>query len=286
MHKGIAYSQVLPDTSDVRNLQNAGITLVRLEAGPDWGAGPVAYLDRFGIATVLLVGSALIPSVPQEVWNADAGSLYFKAAQNTWQQAIRKVFATKPYPAYVEIWNEGNCWTDPPLLRGDAPTGRTYFRPENYVLFLSDAAQIIREVSPDTKIVSTGLFGHEVSGVEYLKIVRQWMSAQSDFPVDFIGYHPYYDIAGGLQTNKLLTALQELHAVGGKPILITEAGWSTKLCTLERQASNVAALLSTCKASGIVEGCCVFSYQDSPGAVPPVFYGTYGKPAWQAIKSA
>lgn len=285
MHKGLAFSVALPDSSDVRNLQNAGITLIRLEAGPDWGGAPIDYLARRGIAVVLLLGSALIPSIAQEHWNADAGSEVFRHVQATWQAAVHRAMAGTP-PAYAELWNEANCWTTPPANPGDAPTGQTYIRPENYILLLTDAAQIIRRVAPATRIVSSGLFGHEASGVDYLRAVRQWTNGPEEWPVDLIGYHPYYDISGGLQTNKLLTALQELHAVGGKPILITEAGWSTRLCTPERQASNIAALLATCKASGIVEGCCVFSYRDTTNSDPPIYYGVYGKPAWQAIKGA
>ena len=122
-----------------------------------------------------------------------------------------------------------------------------------------------------------------------------WRS--SAYPLDAVGQHVYVDQGGTTSQAKLVTYFQDVRdayarfegGTTGKPIQVTEIGWTTSFVSPAVQAGNVAITYDAVRAASYVARGYWFAVQDVPEA--GLYYGLVTgdggtKPAFGAYQQA
>jgi hypothetical protein len=298
MNKGIALEQVLSNDTrtvifgqrDLDALRELGAQAVRLELrlgpNPAWDqalldryAGIVGRLQELGIAVIGLLSHQIVPGPRQVDWNAnnaENGGTGTNPFVDRYVEVATQLAQAFKGISLWEIWNEPNAWT-----RHPSPTeysGSTFIYPSIYAGLLTRAIQQIRRTRPDAKIMSGGVFCHNIggdltpdsAGAGYLQAVASRLERATIGKLEAIGLHIYLDHSGVLNPKNLRTALQYIQrAVPGMekgPIDITEAGWQSPPLAPEVQAANLQSLFQTSKDAGNVDIVCWFLIRDNPAA--------------------
>jgi hypothetical protein len=276
--KGVALSQetnTYLGTDQYRAMQARGCTALRIEATPGLNDGYITYMRKNEpMKMVLLCGMALTPQISPAQWTtATVPAAHIQTWLTAFENALARIGGGDVID-YVEIWNEPN-----------SNPGETGLHPLVYGTLLEGALNVLARVSPQSRVITGGLFAHVTSGGAYL---TEAISHVAGFTkrVQCIGWHPYLDQAGGLQAEHFTAMLADLETRFKLPVFITEAGWDTSKVSLELQASNLELLFKLARASGKVEGCLVFTLLDAANAAPPLHFGIMYKPAFEAFRSA
>lgn len=204
---------------------------------------------------------------------------------------------------YWEIWNEPNAWQRNP---DEDPTnpGGSYIYPSNFAALLTHAYSQARHYNKiDVKIISGGVFGHDISGfgtgpagVDYVNDTYNvginrtgkfaWSKATfGTYPLDFVGQHIYinqWPDNGYLNEAEFLGYLDNMqNAVAkwegnsNKKTFITEIGWATNSghVTEGQQAYNLEKSYKFMKDKNFVQSAMWFKLEDDPPA--NLYFGLY-----------
>ena len=198
-----------------------------------------------------------------------------------------------------EIWNEPDTWTERDE-RG-RPKGGSFTYPSNFAWTLTRAYAAIKAARPDARVISGGLFGHELqgpallfardpcpttvgSGGDYLCATYEMGLTHAEwqpgaFPFDHVGQHLYVDVGQVTSEEKLRFYLDDLRdaylsyegAETPKTTYVTEFGWSTAQVSRQVQAENLLIAFDTFRQVEYVARAYWFHAQDVPEA--ELFYG-------------
>lgn len=186
-----------------------------------------------------------------------------------WTRAVVRHFRDRV--KHWEVYNEPNIffWSGPKEL---------------YPVLLKRCYAVIKEEDPAAQV-----FGCSTAGID-LDFIRQVMDAGA--PFDILTVHPY---RGKLDDARFARELQRAaDLVGGRPIWITEMGWSTHAAGVSEREQ--AALLARSYLTAVWSGACRnISWYDlrNDGPDPFVFEHNFGvlyqdyspKPAFRALAS-
>lgn len=157
---------------------------------------------------------------------------------------------------YWEIYNEPNIffWQGPKEL---------------YPELVKKCYKVIREIDPEAKVLAIS-----TSGIDF-QFIKKCLEANA--PFDILTVHPY---RRELNERKFITELQNAHKlIGGRPIWITEMGWSTHLweggVTERKQALLLARCYLSAIASGVVENISWYDFRND-GNDPFYFEENFG----------
>lgn len=280
---------------DVQVLRDAGAQIVRFDiqlgTHPDWDnvilqqySTVVQQLKAAGIAVIGLLGHGIVAGAQQMDWNANAAEQGSNQLDNTFlanyaSNASIIAGALQDITLW-ELWNEPNQWDKAPDPHGspDQPGGSFIF-PSLYARLLRRTVPGLKQLPNAPSIITGGLFGHDgapgaSSGHDYLQNVLTFLGqaplAGDPLPFDAVGQHLYLDQGAAAQSAHLNQYLNLIAGLaGGRPIYITEAGWTTTpgFVTVNQQAANLTTLYDTCQASAQnIAAACWFELYDNPGA--------------------
>ncbi|MCX8065890.1 MAG: glycosyl hydrolase [Candidatus Hydrogenedentes bacterium] len=157
---------------------------------------------------------------------------------------------------YWEVYNEPNIffWQGPKEL---------------YPELVKKCYQVIKEIDPKAKVLAIS-----TSGIDF-QFIKKCLEANT--PFDILTVHPYRK---ELNEEKFINELKRTHdLIGGRPIWITEMGWSTHLWTggvTEReQALLIARCYLSALASGVVENISWYDFRND-GNDPFYFEENFG----------
>ena len=169
-------------------------------------------------------------------------------------------------------------------LRGERAGARPTVRIANSELSTSSCREGV--TSGAAYLCDTYLMGLSRAG---------WRSGA--YPLDAVGQHVYVDQGGTTTVQKLLTYFQDVRnayaqfegAGTGKPIQVTEIGWTTSFVSPSVQAQNVATSYEAVRGASYVTRAYWFAVQDVPEA--DLYYGLVtgdggAKPAFGAYRQA
>ena len=262
----------------VNRLRSRGLQIVGLMSNESWrgsqsawtannwentgGDGYNTYIDQYGYA--------------------------FGRMVSRWQGSIR----------YWEVWNEPNAWTSNPSP--GVYTGGTYIYPSNFAAMLTHChSQVHYYSNLDVKIISGGVFGHDIggfntgsAGADYLNATYDaginrtgkfgWtMATYGSYPLDAIGQHIYINQGGSVNTTWFGTYLDYLHNVltawegagSAKKTWLTEFGWRTDAVSETVQSNNLNASYNVIKGKAYVAGGIWFQLDDNPPGA--MYYGIF-----------
>jgi len=178
-----------------------------------------------------------------------------------WDEWVKKVIAqygpngafwsgkANPRPVTSwEVWNEPN-------LPGNNPGGTTV-QPENYARFLVSSANAIKAVQPGASVLVGGLY---LPGGRYYRSFLEEASRVSGWSGAFsaLAIHPYAFINKTTELEELVRgARSAANAFGGsgKPLVINELGWPTKVGKEEEETNKVQAVSEAEQASLLKQG--------------------------------
>jgi hypothetical protein len=196
---------------------------------------------------------------------------------SAWAEYVRRLATRYPKIIGVEVWNEPNI--SPSFQPVD---------PARYTALLKEAYTAVKQVDPQIKVISGGLFASDASGSYGMadgQFLAGMYAAGAQGSMDAIGAHPY-PIAAGTNGSPgkydpaaMETALDRLRAVrdaahqSSTPIWITEAGVSTQTvagsppgATEEQQADYLRAMVRDVNADPDVPVALIHRLVDLPGA--------------------
>jgi uncharacterized protein YktA (UPF0223 family) len=206
----------------------------------------------------------------------------------------REIVAKNPWINAVEVWNEQD------LQIGDINQDCRYLYPEEYAQLLEITYTKIKNQRSSVAVIVGGLVTG--NGGEYLKQVRQYWRDNSDEDIyyDGIGTHPYFARVENLGANiELNKHVNEMYAIGGKPLWLTEFGASWQIFNAHDPVEGKrlqAEYLRSCyevvqKYPTKVAAAFWFAWDDrTVGANPPESYGLVEmdhvtkRPSWYAYK--
>jgi len=111
------------------------------------------------------------------------------------------------------IYELGNEW--------DNSSASQYMDVQTYATYLIEASNRIRKVVPNATIISGGVTPYN-GPVDLITQLRDMKALDN---IDMVGYHPYNDAQG--PTGDVFDAIDQIYAATGKPVALTEFGWST-----------------------------------------------------------
>lgn len=214
---------------------------------------------------------------------------------------------------YWEIWNEPNCWSQNPSP--GVYVGCSFIYPSNFAALLTHThTQAHYYNNIDVRIISGGLFGHDISGfgtgpagADYLNQTYdaginktgKWAwtkSTYGSYPLDDVGQHIYITGNRAVDTGAFSNYLDYINNVvkkwegssSSKKTWVTEYGWATNQLSESLQASNLSAVLPIFNNKSYVASSFWFQLDESPGA--GLFYGLFRtdltpKPAYSVFKN-
>lgn len=175
----------------------------------------VAFGERFGIDILLPLGLSptWASARPTEKSSYQPGNAAEPADMENWRRYVRTVAERyKGRVRHYDIWNEVN---ETGFFSGTMPK----------MVELTCAAQhVLREVSPDNRVVSPSMIG---AGSEPAKF-EEFLRLGGKSCIDIVGYHFYVPHREPEEIVDLVTRVQQLMArqgVGGLPVWNTESGW-------------------------------------------------------------
>lgn len=209
---------------------------------------------------------------------------------------------------FWEIWNEPNCWSTNP-----APgvyEGCSYIYPSNFAAMLTHCHSQVRYYNNiNVKVVSGGLFGHDIggfntgsAGIDYLTDTYDtginytgkfaWaLGTYGTYPLDAIGYHIYINQGGAVSTSWFGTYLDWVknaytaYEGGGttKKVWLTEFGWTTASVSDSTQSNNLNNSWGVIRGKSYVASAMWFQLEDNPPG--NMYYGLFRsnltkKPSW------
>jgi hypothetical protein len=214
---------------------------------------------------------------------------------------------------YWEIWNEPNCWTSNPSP--GVFTGGSFIYPSNFAAMLTHChSQAHYYNNLDVRIISGGLFGHDIggfgtgsAGADYLNSVYDvgindtgkfaWtMATYGSYPLDAVGQHIYIDQGGSVSSSWFGTYLDYVHNVitswegsgSQKKTWLTEFGWQTSSVSETTQSNNLNAAYNVLKGKSYVASGLWFQLDDNPAG--GMSYGIFRsdgtkKPSWTTFNA-
>ncbi len=188
---------------------------------------------------------------------------------------------------YWEIWNEPNCYAEASWEWGYI--GCSYIYPSNFAALLSHVWTQLRFYNNfNVQIISGGLFGHEIGGMNetsaganYLRETYDfginygswsWILANAgQYPLDHIGQHIYISQGSTVSSSALQTYLNWVRNAyatyegGGtwKRTFVTEIGWRTDAVSETTQATNLRTTYNVTQNTWYVTTACWFFLHDS-----------------------
>ena len=198
-------------------MKAAGIGMVRCDfpwkiAEKDDGSWDFARFDAV-VAGAKAVGITILPILDyshpsRPMPTEDSGP---------WREYVRRIVERYAADCPVfEVWNEQNGGT----FCGGPPTA------DRYLPVLRAAFEEIRAAAPDAKVAIGGLV-NSGSVIQYLEELHRLGGWQF---FDILNLHPYSDMRNnpeGLLDKVLEAHRKQMDRLGGKPVWITEFGWST-----------------------------------------------------------
>jgi hypothetical protein len=299
MQKGFSLNWVVSNdgrttyfgNQDLQALRDLGAQVVRFEtrlgAAGEWSdalieryRGVARQLAGAGIAPICLFSHEIVPGAQQSQWNANSREVDSPRGGDNdyiaqYVETARMLASRLPEARIFEIWNEPNVWKSNANGR---LSGGSFIYPSLYATLLGRACAGVKQARSDARVISGGLFQHNIHGVmspencgaTYLQEVFAPLRGQQP-PLDGIGLHPYVDQPGRADHDHIVQYLQQITEVGRRngiagPIYITEAGWSTSSVAPDLQANNLRTLFAACHDQGNVEAVCWFQIRDNPAA--------------------
>lgn len=189
---------------------------------------------------------------------------------------------------YWEIWNEPNCYSSGD---GSTFTGGYFIYPSNFAALLGHVYTQLKYYNNfDCEIISGGLLGHDIAGINYESSGAQylsdtyymgttygswnWIQANAGtYPLNHIGQHIYLSQGGPASSSNISTycdwvrgAYTAYEGSGtSKKTFMTEFGWETPAVTEQVQANNIDTAYNTFYSKSYMENATWFFLQDGPG---------------------
>jgi len=189
---------------------------------------------------------------------------------------------------YWEIWNEPNCYSEGD---GSTFTGGYFIYPSNFAALLAHVYTQLRYYNNiDCEVISGGLLGHDIAGLNYESSGAQYLSDTyymgttygswnwilanaGTYPLDHIGQHIYISQGGRVSASDISTycdwvrgAYEAYEGSGtSKKIFMTEFGWETPAVSEQDQAYNIDVALNTFFSKPYIENATWFYLKDEPG---------------------
>lgn len=192
-------------------MKQAGIQWVRTDFDWDRVENPegVWHFDHLD-ETVAWADAAGIRLLAQLNYNVPWANPAYKH-MDKWLGYVRQVVGHyRRSVRYWEVWNEPNgqwFWPSPNAAQ--------------YAVFLRETTKVIRQIDPDLRVLFGGTYGIDTG---YLEAA---LKAGAGDWFDVVSVHPYSTAVDntGNDLTRLVDLMKRYH-VEGKPIWITEWGWS------------------------------------------------------------
>lgn len=214
---------------------------------------------------------------------------------------------------YWEIWNEPNAYSI--SSPGGFYDGNTFIYPSNFAAMLAHVySQVNLYNHTNVKIISGGLFGHNMGGYNSASSGESYLNSTYDmgvnktgkfawakaaigtYPLDAVGQHLYLDQVATLNNSGFSAYLDNVHRVvtrwegaSAKKTWMTEFGWNTKSVNENIQSNNLSNALTIINSKSYVAGALWFQIDDNQYNADMRF-GLYRtdfskKPAWTAYNN-
>ena len=208
-------------------MRKAGMGWVRCDfewqkIEPRKGQWDFSYFDRV-VEECEAAGVMLLPILDYWTWWASPAHEHL----DDWASYVRKVVTRygRRLPV-VEVWNEQN---NPPMWKNPNPT--------NYVALLRRTYETVKEVDPGIVVAFGGTAGVPLGYIEevYRLGGARWF--------DIMNIHPYshpHAPEGNLDANlEKLRKLMARYGDAGKPVWISEIGWSTHYPKIDEGTAKI-----------------------------------------------
>lgn len=215
--------------------------------------------------------------------------------------------------AYWEVWNEPNTYSSNPSA--GVYQGGTFIYPSNFAAMLAHVySQINLYNHINVKLISGGLFGHNMGGLNPASSGESYLNSAYDmginktgkfawskatigtYPLDAVGQHLYLDQGRSLDALGFGSYLDNIHkvvtrwegATSPKKTWITEFGWDNKSVNESVQSDNLSSALTVINSKNYIAGAVWFQLDDNP--YNDMRYGLYRldfskKPSWTVFNN-
>ena len=247
-----------------QQIKAAGAQWIRVEI-PDPALVDITSLlqqiKASGLKILGLIDGDTYTGFTQHDWSAGSSEAGGGTGQNAYLDGLIQKFGTvaKMYSGLIdayEVWNEPNAWTVAP------GQGGTYIYPSNFAYLLKG----VYPLAAGTPVVSGGLFQfNDASGLHTQKdYMTSTISALNGSPAfDFAGIHPYVDSGGHVMDYNVQACINDIAGTTGKPLFVTEFGWSSSAVGESVQQSNFGVASNVMRRDYRVPVAIWFKLQDS-----------------------
>jgi Glycosyl hydrolase catalytic core len=264
-HGNINFSGSVLNT--VHQIKSTGAGWVRIEMGGGWNkyadwitqaadnTTRLSQMDQVvsaaksaGLKILGLIDNATATSSNQAQWSANSVEAGGGNGDNPFIDLMGQDFSmlSQHYAGQIdawEIWNEPNAWTT------SYGVGGTFIYPSNFAWLLKRIKDNQHDKAP---LISGGIFAFQDanglhSGNDYLMATVSFGQGiwGGSLPFDYVGQHLYMPITVYQQ------AIDQMGAVTGLPVWITEWGWQTPPASYTQQATWLGAANNLLFRSGV-----------------------------------